>query len=42
MDEGGEELRDIKREIIHVQDIKEPHIISDGIGYVRLVEFRGP
>ena len=31
---------DITREIIHVQDIKEPHIITDGIGYVRLVEFR--
>ena len=31
---------DITREIIHTQDIKEPHIITDNIGYLRLVEFR--
>jgi len=31
---------DIVREIIHTQDIKEPHIITDDIGYLRLVEFR--
>ena len=31
---------DITREIIHTQDIKEPHIIVDNIGYLRLVEFR--
>jgi carboxyl-terminal processing protease len=31
---------DITREIIHIQDVKEPHIIADGVGYVRLVEFR--
>ena len=30
----------ITREIIHVDDIKEPHIIDDHIGYVRLTEFR--
>jgi carboxyl-terminal processing protease len=30
----------ITREIIHVDDIKEPHIINDHIGYVRLTEFR--
>jgi carboxyl-terminal processing protease len=30
----------IKREIIHVDDIKDPHIIGDHIGYVRLTEFR--
>ena len=30
----------ITREIIHVDNIKEPHIISDHIGYVRLTEFR--
>jgi len=30
----------ITREIIHVDDIKDPHIISDHIGYVRLTEFR--
>jgi len=30
----------ITREIIHVDDIKEPHIIGDHIGYVRLTEFR--
>jgi len=31
---------DITREIIHTQDIKESHIITDNIGYLRLVEFR--
>jgi carboxyl-terminal processing protease len=31
---------DITREIIHVQDIKDPHIITDNIAYLRLVEFR--
>ncbi|MBF0123602.1 MAG: S41 family peptidase, partial [Candidatus Omnitrophica bacterium] len=31
---------DIIREIIHVQDIKDPHVIEDGIGYLRLAEFR--
>ncbi|MBF0619380.1 MAG: S41 family peptidase [Candidatus Omnitrophica bacterium] len=31
---------EITREIIHVQDIKDAHILEDGIGYVRLVEFR--
>ncbi len=31
---------DITREIIHVRDIKDPHIISDSIAYLRLVEFR--
>lgn len=30
----------ITREIIHVDDIKAPHIIDDHIGYVRLTEFR--
>ena len=31
---------DITREIIHVQDIKDPHVIENGIGYLRFVEFR--
>lgn len=31
---------DITREIIHIQDIRDPHIISDNIAYLRLVEFR--
>lgn len=31
---------DIVREVIHVQDVKEPSILEDNIGYVRLVEFR--
>ena len=31
---------EITREIIHVKDIKAPHIIDDHIGYVRLSEFR--
>ena len=30
----------ITREIIHVDDIKDPHILDDHIGYVRLTEFR--
>jgi len=30
----------ITREIIHVQDIKDPHIVEDHIAYVRLTEFR--
>ena len=30
----------ITREIIHVQDIKDPHVMEDHIGYVRLTEFR--
>ncbi|MBF0489884.1 MAG: S41 family peptidase [Candidatus Omnitrophica bacterium] len=30
----------IKRELIHVQDIKDPHVIDKHIGYVRLTEFR--
>ncbi len=31
---------EITREIIHVQDIKDPHIITDNIAYLRFVEFR--
>jgi carboxyl-terminal processing protease len=30
----------ITREMIHVDDIKDPHIMDDHIGYVRLTEFR--
>ena len=30
----------ITREIVRVDDIKDPHIIDDHIGYVRLTEFR--
>lgn len=30
----------ITREIIHVDDVKDPHIMDDHIGYVRLTEFR--
>ena len=30
----------ITREIIHAQDVKDPHIMDDHIGYVRLTEFR--
>lgn len=30
----------ITREIIHVVDIKDPHIIDDHIAYIRLTEFR--
>jgi carboxyl-terminal processing protease len=31
---------EIKREIIHIQDVKYPHILTDNIGYIRLTEFR--
>lgn len=31
---------DIVREVIHVQDVKEPSILEDNVAYVRLVEFR--
>lgn len=31
---------DIIREIIRIQDVKDPHIVEDNIAYVRLVEFR--
>ncbi len=31
---------DITRETIHVHDIKDPHVITDNIAYLRLVEFR--
>ncbi len=30
----------ITREVIHVQDVKDAHVIADGIGYIRLAEFR--
>ncbi len=30
----------ITREIIHVQDVKDVHVIEDNIGYIRLTEFR--
>lgn len=30
----------ITREVIHVHDIKNPHIIDEHIGYIRLTEFR--
>ncbi len=30
----------ITREIIHIQDVKDVHIIENGIGYIRLTEFR--
>lgn len=30
----------ITREIIHVDDVKDPHVLDDHIGYVRLTEFR--
>ena len=30
----------ITREIIHVDDVKDPHILDEHIGYVRLTEFR--
>ncbi len=30
----------ITRELIHVQDIKDPHLIDNHIGYIRLTEFR--
>lgn len=31
---------DIVRQIIRVQDVKDAHIIEDGIGYLRFAEFR--
>jgi len=31
---------DIVREVIHIQDVKDAHLLEEGIGYVRLVEFR--
>ncbi len=31
---------DITREVIRIQDVKDAHIIDDGIAYLRLVEFR--
>ncbi len=30
----------LKRELIHVQDVKNPHLIDKHIGYIRLSEFR--
>ncbi|MFA5118098.1 MAG: S41 family peptidase [Candidatus Omnitrophota bacterium] len=30
----------IVRDIIKIKDIKEPRILEDGIGYIRLIEFR--
>ncbi len=30
----------ITREVIHVQDVKDVQILDDGIGYIRLTEFR--
>lgn len=30
----------ITRELIHVQDVKAPHMMDDRIGYIRLTEFR--
>lgn len=40
--ESEDLIKDIPiiREIIHVQDIKDPHIVEDHIAYVRLTEFR--
>jgi carboxyl-terminal processing protease len=40
--ESDDSVRDfvITREIIHVDNVKDPHIIDDHIGYVRLTEFR--
>jgi len=40
--ESDDSVKDfvITREIIHVDDIKDPHIMDDHIGYVRLTEFR--
>ncbi len=31
---------ELTREIIHIQDVKDVHIIQDNIGYIRLTEFR--
>lgn len=30
----------LTREIIHIQDVKDVHIIEDHVGYIRLTEFR--
>ncbi|MEI7998659.1 MAG: S41 family peptidase [Candidatus Omnitrophota bacterium] len=30
----------LTRELIHVQDVKDPHVIEGHIGYIRLTEFR--
>jgi len=30
----------ITREVIHVDDVKNPHLLDDHIGYIRLTEFR--
>lgn len=40
--EGEGSIKDftITREIIHVNDIKNPHIMDDNVGYIRLTEFR--
>jgi len=40
--ESDDSVKDfvITREIIHVDDIKDPHLLGDHIGYVRLTEFR--
>ena len=40
--EGEEKLLDFKiiRQIIKIKDIKDARILEDGIGYIRLVEFR--
>ncbi|MBF0485002.1 MAG: S41 family peptidase [Candidatus Omnitrophica bacterium] len=38
--EGKIQEFEITREIIHVKDVKDPHIIEDGIAYLRFVEFR--
>jgi carboxyl-terminal processing protease len=40
--EGEDKLLDFKiiRQIIKIKDIKDPRILEDGIGYIRLVEFR--
>lgn len=40
--ESEDSIQDIPitREIIHVQDVKDPHIMEDHIAYVRLTEFR--
>lgn len=40
--EKGNQIKDftITRRIIHVDDVKDPHLLEDHIGYVRLTEFR--
>lgn len=38
--EGKVQEFEITREIIHVQDVKDPHIIDEGIAYIRFAEFR--